>query len=98
MRQKMKKGAMIFTLIVGGFAWGSVFAKTPNNLNKHSDKEPAICPLNLPEGGCGEYIEGYLNGKADRGVGERNVFVKQSGTDAYELGYERGWRNGRRWE
>ena len=33
-------------------------------------------------GDCGEYIEGYLNGKSDREVGEVNVFAGDQNSDS----------------
>lgn len=65
---------------------------------KGAAKNEASCPANMSEGDCSDYQEGYLNGVADRGVGAANVFMHALSPDAYQLGYEKGWRGGRLWE
>jgi hypothetical protein len=90
----MKYVAISTVLIISCFGYEPVKAK---NLN-HSLKDAPSCPANLTQGACDEYIEGYLNGLADRGAGESNVFSNVTDSDAYKLGYEKGWRRGSRWE
>lgn len=91
----MKYKIVIVALLAGVTASAPVFAKSPV---KNSTKASGSCPSNLPEGGCDEYTEGYLNGVADRGVGEANVFSKEGSSDAYKAGYEKGWKSGRNWD
>jgi hypothetical protein len=92
----MKKSSVLITtcFIATSFICAPAIARSPKAIHKNTPS----CPANMTQGDCGDFTEGYLNGIADRGVGERNVFANAVNSDAYQLGYEKGWKSGRDWE
>jgi hypothetical protein len=92
----MKKNSILTTICVisTSFICAPTNAKSPKTVYRNAQS----CPTNMSQDDCGEFIEGYLNGKADRGAGERNVFASGKNSDAYQQGYEKGWKSGRDWE
>jgi hypothetical protein len=90
----MKHITPLIALALTCFCSAPVTAKN----SKNSLENVPACPPSLAEGACDEYVEGYLNGVADRGAGENNVFSNSANSDAYKLGYEKGWKGGHRWE
>ena len=92
----MKKNSLLATACVISISF--ICSQTNAENRKPPHKNEQSCPVNMNQGDCGEYIEGYLNGKADRGVGEVNVFASGKNSDAYKQGYEKGWKSGRDWD
>ena len=87
----MKKNIILIAIwaISTSFSCATANAKG----SKAPFQDARLCPANMSDGDCGEYIEGYLNGKSDRDVGEVNVFAGDQNSDAYKQGYEKGWKS-----
>jgi hypothetical protein len=88
---EMKKNSVLIAIWVISTSFSCAAANAKDSKAPFQDAH--LCPANMSEGDCGEYIEGYLNGKSDRDVGEVNVFAGDQNSDAYKQGYEKGWKS-----
>jgi hypothetical protein len=86
----MKKNSVLIAILAISTGFSCAVANAKGSKEPFQDAQ--LCPANMSVGDCGEYIEGYLNGKSDREVGEVNVFAGDQNSDAYKQGYERGWK------
>jgi hypothetical protein len=87
----MRKNSILAAIWIIATGLSHAAANAKDSKGTYQDEQ--LCPANMSQGDCGEYIEGYLNGRADHEAGEVNVFAGDIYTDAYEQGYEKGWKS-----